>query len=135
LLFGHLADCFGVGYIADSALRTGRDGEQVGEEPIHFLCWRNSARNRSMKIVNRIWYTFIGLLLVSVFLAMFGADLAKGFFLLWPSIFAASIVGVIVGGEARFRQAWLAAFSWDRLFGLCRQLWTPTILTQRGAIS
>lgn len=50
-----------------------------------------------MKIVNRIWYTFIALLLVSVWLAMLSPHFATGFFLLWPSIFASSIVGVIVG--------------------------------------
>ena len=63
-----------------------------------------------MQIVNRIWYTFIGLLLVSVGLTMFGADLAKGFFLLWPSIFASAIVGVIVGRRGAIAAGLVGAF-------------------------
>ncbi|WP_145431857.1 hypothetical protein [Lacipirellula limnantheis] len=63
-----------------------------------------------MKIVNRIWYTFIGLLLVSVFLAMFSADLAKGFFLLWPSIFASAIVGAIVDRRGAIAAGLVGAF-------------------------
>ncbi len=97
MLFGDLAHCFGVGYIADSAIRADPRCQVARGGAIDFIRWRKLTRNRSMKIVNRIWYTFIGLLLVSVFLAMFGADLAKGFFLLWPSIFASAVVGVIVG--------------------------------------
>jgi hypothetical protein len=63
-----------------------------------------------MQIVNRIWYTFIGLLLVTVCLAMFGANLAKGFFLLWPSIFVSAIVGVIVGRRGAIAAGLAGAF-------------------------
>lgn len=105
-----MAHSFGVGYIADSAIRAGTRCQVARGGAIDFIRWRKLASNRSMQIVNRIWYTFIGLLLVSVFLAMFGADLAKGFFLLWPSIFASAIVGVIVGRRGAIAAGLAGAF-------------------------
>lgn len=64
----------------------------------------------SMRLLNHIWYTFIGLLLVSVVFAMSSPSIATGFFQLWPSIIVSSIVGAIVGRRGAIAAGLAGAF-------------------------